>query len=232
MKKLFALLFTLFTISATSQPIDSAWLLNKYLPAFYIDTGTRLPIAEFVDEQGNKKTLDDFKGKILYVDVWATWCPNCMGEFPYQQQLLKRLKAIQLDTAIQFININIDDTRKEWKKALRKYQPIGINLYSSDTSLYEKWNMAALPAYILLDTSNKVLGKKFSTPQHASIDWLLYCATKGIHPVEALWRQFAQDKLMEKHRSSSAFTDEEYARWFNATLPSLIEFRSWRQKHQ
>ncbi|MBK8143145.1 MAG: TlpA family protein disulfide reductase [Chitinophagaceae bacterium] len=101
-------------------------MTTQYLPRFYADTGTYLPAAKFINEEGHEKTLADFRGKILYVDIWATWCGNCLVKFPYQEQLLKRLKAIHLDTSIQFINISIEDTKSGWKKALKKFNPVGI----------------------------------------------------------------------------------------------------------
>jgi hypothetical protein len=64
------------------------------------------------------------------------------------------------------------------------------------------------------------------------VDWLLYCATKGVHPADAVWRQFAQNKLMEQNRSSSAFTDKEYAHWFSSLMPAMLEYNQWREKHQ
>lgn len=229
----FTLLFIIVSLYTKCQLTDSAWFLNTYLSRFNTDTGTYLAGDVFVDEKGNKKTLADYKGTIIYLNVWATWCGNCMVKFPYQEQLSKRLKAINLDTSILFMNISIEDKKKDWKKAVKKYNPIGINLYSSDTGLLTKWNIEALPAYILLDTSGKVLGKNISGPDEGgTIDWILYCATKGISPVEAVLRNHTQGKLMEQHRSSSVLTDKEYAKWFQMTIQSFIEYQDWRQKQR
>lgn len=222
---------SLLSASVRSQSPDSVWYADKILPNYYIDTGINLPASVFVDEQGNRKTLEDYKGKLLYIDVWATWCGNCLVKFPYQEQLMKRLKAINLDTAVVFININIDDTKREWKNAVRKYKPTGINLYSSDTSLYEKWNMPSLPAYLLLDTSNRVLAKEIAQPDDGSIDWILYAASKGIHPVKAVWTMFRQEQLKEQQRTKTAFTDKEYADWYTATFPAMFASFQWREKH-
>lgn len=226
-----AVTFLLLSTIGKTQAVDSTWLADKFLPQFYVDTGTSLPVAKLVDEEGHERTLADFKGRILYLDIWATWCGNCIGIFPYQEQLLKRLKVLHLDTAIQFLNISIEDKKSDWKKALKKYKPIGINLYSTDTSLYEHWNMAALPTYLLLDTSGKVLGKDISSPDDATIDYILYAATRGIHPVQAVWTEFRQEKLFSEQRTPAAFTDEDYAKWHASIMPSLIDFHFWKQAH-
>lgn len=117
------------------------------------------------------------------------------------------------------------------EKGLKEVSSDRINLYSNDTSLYTKWNIESLPSYTLLDAEGKVLGKDISQPDEASIDWILYSATRGVHPVEAIWREHAQNKLMEQHRSASAFTDQEFAKWFASMLPAFLEFNRWRQQH-
>jgi thiol-disulfide isomerase/thioredoxin len=230
--KIIPLFLVLLAGSQARCQLDSTWLASNILPKYYIDTGTNLPHATFINEQGEEKTLADLKGKILYVDIWATWCANCMNKFPYQEQLMQRLKILHLDTAIQFVNISIEDSRKEWKKAVKKYDPPGLNLYCSDTSLYEKWNIAALPAYILLDASGKVLGKDIANPQDAMIDFILYASTKGIKPVKAVWTEFRQGQLLSVHRTPAAFTDKDYATWYSAMMPSLVAFYHWREEQE
>jgi thiol-disulfide isomerase/thioredoxin len=233
MKFLLSLLLTLLLAAVKGQTPDTAGpVKHSTRDGFYVkDTGTFLPDAVFVDEKGNKKSLADFKGKIVYIDIWATWCGNCLVKFPYAEQLQKRLQAMSLDTSVLLVNINIDDTKGQWKKALNKYHPVGINLYSSDTSLYTKWNIYALPAYTLLNRVGRVLGIEIFEPDEPmSIDWVLYNAAKGVSPAEALRIKQEQDKLVEQHRTASAITNEEYARWYKAIIPSMLEYEKWRQE--
>jgi thiol-disulfide isomerase/thioredoxin len=217
---------------AKSQITDSTWFESTYLPRFFVDTASYLPATSLIDKNGHKKTLADFKGKILYVGVWASSCGSSTAEFAYQEQLLKRLQDIRIDSSIQFINIHVEDSKKEWRQALKKYDPIGINLYCSDTSVLAKWNLAAPPAYLLIDPSGKVLGKDISQPDEAGmIDYILYNAVKGISPIEALLKKHQQDKLMERYKTSAAFTDEDYKKWFDITIRSFLAFQNWRNEH-
>jgi len=225
---------TMFIISiwvtAHGQISDST-VAAKY-QLFLVDTGTYLPATVFIDQHGKTKTLSDFRGKILYINMWATTCGNSVAEFAYMEQLLKRLQTIHLDSVFEFINIHVEDSKKQWLKSLKKYHPPGTNLYCSDTSLLVKWNLDAPPAYILLDRSGKVLGKDVYWPVEAgSIDYILYCSTKGIYPAEAILRKHQQDKLMAEHKTSAAITDEDYAMWFNMTIKSFLEFQTWRKDH-
>ncbi len=228
--RLLSILFWTLLCSSVNGQIDSSLLADNYLPRFYKDTGTYLSPVGLIDDEGNELTLKNFRGKVLYIDMWSTSCAPCIARFPHQEQLWKRLQTMNLDSMVVFVNINAEDTKGKWKKALRKYHPVGINLYSSDTSLYTRWNVDELPCYIL--TSGKVLGKGICGPDDAKIDWILYSATKGVHPVEAIWRSYAQDKLRLQQHSTSAFTDQEYAQWYERYIPTLGEYLKWRQKHQ
>lgn len=231
MKPILTLLFSFVSLLSFGQGLDSIrFSKNSTSSGFYRnDTGTYLPKAVFVDENGNKKALADFKDKILYISIWATWCGNCITRFPYEEQLLKRLRHLKLDTSVVLININVDDTKSQWKHALKKYRPQGINLYSSDTSLYEKWNISALPAYSLIDRWGKVLGMKIYMPDEPeAIDWVLYNAVKGVSPPDAIRIKQEQSKLIAQQRSPAAITHKEYADWFAATMPLYLEFHKWR----
>ena len=221
----------LISLLSNGQSYDSNWIIKNHLPAFDVPQKTALATMQFVDIEGNVKQLADFRGKVIYLKLWSSLCAPCIADFPYQDQLFKRIKNVGLDTSILFVNINIEDSKSVWKTALKKYRPVGINLYSSDSSIFEKWDFDALPFYIIIDSQGYLVGKRVPHASDALIDWLLYCSAKGYNPIESTWRAYTQGKLMEKYRSSKAFTDTEYALWFDKTLPAFIEFNNWRAVH-
>lgn len=215
-----------------SQEIDSNWYIKNHIQDYIADTGTNLPQVALYKTNGDKALLSDYKGKILYIGVWATSCGSSIGNFPYQEQLLKRLKAIHIDTFIQLINIHIDDSKKDWKKSLRKFKPPGINLFCSDTSILEKWRISAPPTYILLDKSNKIIGKEVSIPQEGGdIDYILYSLIQDINIIDALWIKYEQEALLTKYKTASALNNEYFKKWFNLTISSFIEYQNWRTAH-
>ena len=119
--KLTILIFaTLLPFFSECQTIDSAFIEKFIGNKYKTDTSSFLPTYKFIDDKGNSLSLSDFRGKILYIDVWSTNCPPCLAQFPYREQLLNRLKSLHLDTSIVFININIEDSKKNWKKAIKK----------------------------------------------------------------------------------------------------------------
>jgi thiol-disulfide isomerase/thioredoxin len=231
MKFTILIFFSLCSTISWCQTIDLTFIEQYVIGTKYrTDTSTFLPSYTFTNDKGDSTLLSEYKGKILYVNIWSTYCGACIAEFPHQEQLLNRLKKIHLDTTIIFININIEDSKRNWKKALQKYHPVGVNLHSSDESLYDNWKIPSLPCHILISKTGYLLGLKVARPDAADIDWILYCSTKGINLIEAIWRAFNQNKLMEKYKSSSVFTDKEYADWWNDTIDARVEYYMWSKK--
>jgi hypothetical protein len=118
------------------------------------------------------------------------------------------------------------------EESIKKYHPSGINLFSSDTALGNLWNLQAFPTYLLLDTDGKVLGKGISSPDDDAIDYILYAATRGIHPVEAVWNNFKQWKQAYDRKTPGVYTDPDYAAWQAATKQSHVDYFLWKQARQ
>lgn len=233
MKIFITLFFLLSSFIVKGQEIDSAWVSKNIVPKFVKDTGLFLPDASFIDEKGNTRLLSEFKGKVLLIDIWTTWCGNCIIRFPHSEQLYNRLKSIQLDTAIQFINICTEDSKSEWKKMLKKHQPVGVNLYSKDTSIYQSWNVSAFPRYILVDRYGKILSDHYFGPDDGMIDYTLYAAVKERNLAEAVWIFFRQGQNYQQYRK---FSDDEegadYALWYNSIVKELVAYFQWKQKRK
>ena len=81
---------------------------------------TILKEHDFVDTAGNKQSLKDIidaeAGKVIYIDLWASWCVPCRKEFPYSLELQENLK----DQPISFIYLSLDDGDAVWRKAMAK----------------------------------------------------------------------------------------------------------------
>ena len=83
MKRLAALMFLLLSAGPAMASADLG---------FY-DGPRIVPKVAFQDGQGRKLTLDDFKGKLVVLDFWATWCGPCKQEMPGYQKLVDRYGA-------------------------------------------------------------------------------------------------------------------------------------------
>ncbi|MBU6475319.1 MAG: TlpA family protein disulfide reductase, partial [Alphaproteobacteria bacterium] len=80
-----------------------------------------LPAVTFYDKLGHKVTLADFKGKVVLVNVWATWCPACVAELPS----LDRLQAMMPEDKFSVVAISTDTTSQKAIMAFLRARKVG-----------------------------------------------------------------------------------------------------------
>lgn len=82
-----------------------AYVLRDEL--FPVEVGSRAPsfTARTVDGSSRVRTLEDYKGKVVVLNVWATWCPPCIVEMPS----FERLHRLVQDTNLKIVAISVDD---------------------------------------------------------------------------------------------------------------------------
>ena len=99
------------------------------------------------DIAGRKQNLKQNSGKIIYIDIWATWCGPCLSELPFFDSL--RQKFINRDDIV-FISLSIDDDLIKWKQYLRKNN-IYSNQWIIDRRLLNEYNVITIPRTIIID---------------------------------------------------------------------------------
>lgn len=115
------------------------------------------PDFSIPDANGKLVKLSDFKGKILAIDVWATWCVPCMHTLPSFLKLREKYKDHK---EIAFVTISTDSKRPAWLAFLKEKQMNGIDLHAGDpaASAFEKaYNITGIPRYILIDRTGRIL---------------------------------------------------------------------------
>lgn len=123
-----------------------------------------IPGADAIDcqlEDINGKTikLSDLYGKVLYLDIWATWCGPCCEEIPYMEKLAQHFKG---DNRIVPISISVDRKKKDWSAKLKADKPEWSQYLCPDfTDLY---GIAGIPCFILIDTKGKIITTKAPRP--------------------------------------------------------------------
>ena len=121
---------------------------------------TRVPEVTFSDIDGNIVTLDDFKGKNIYVNFWATWCAPCMAEKPKLEEIKTKLKN---EKNIIFIDISLDTNLNAWKNFVKEHQPSGIQINTpSEKQTRRAFQIIGIPHSIVV--SSEGYYKSFSRP--------------------------------------------------------------------
>lgn len=120
------------------------------------------PAKEFSlkDIDGNEVALKDYKGKVVYLDFWASWCGPCIYDMKFAEKIKEHFK----NKDVVFIQISIDN-EAEWKEAVKMYDLKGINLRTDDNSAVVKnYAISGVPSYFLIDKSGNFAVSKVSDP--------------------------------------------------------------------
>jgi thiol-disulfide isomerase/thioredoxin len=102
---------------------------------------------------GKDVNLSSLKGKVIYIDIWATWCAPCMAELPNLEILKKKHEG---DDRIAIVSISVDDKIADWKKSLDKRKPAGIQ-WRIDRAELSSYRVTTIPRYILIDKDFRVV---------------------------------------------------------------------------
>ncbi|RRB07193.1 TlpA family protein disulfide reductase [Larkinella rosea] len=130
-------------------------------------------VFSFVNQNGESVTLDDFKGKVVYLDVWASWCGPCIGEVPHSKKLYERLTKKQLEK-IAFLYISIDDSETNWKNAIKAHQLPGDQGWSAGgwrSRIVQYFGIQSIPRYILIDKKGQMADLNAKRPSSAEAVW-------------------------------------------------------------
>lgn len=109
-----------------------------------------------------------FKGKVLYIDVWATWCGPCRVELPYSIKLSELYK----DENIEFINICIDSPKESWESFLKTMNYKSNQYYLDKVQsklLRNKLQIRGIPTYCLINSKGELINKNASRPSSEKI---------------------------------------------------------------
>jgi len=128
---------------------------NKLSKAVTI--GSTAPDFEYPDINGKMMGPATFRGKILLIDFWASWCGPCRAEIPNLKEVYARYK----DKGVEFLSVSIDKGSAEWKRAKDQEkmdwpQILAPNSGNEITKLYQ---FSGIPFIILLDKDGKIKAK-------------------------------------------------------------------------
>lgn len=104
------------------------------------------------DRNGNVVDFASFRGKYVYIDMWASWCVPCLREVPVLQQLEKTLK----NDKVVFVSISIDAKEEPWLAKLKEKNMHGHQLWNPDNTLGQALNVKGIPFFAIYDPEGKL----------------------------------------------------------------------------
>ncbi len=125
-----------------------------------------MPSPKFVDYENLERetvSLDDFKGKYVYIDMWATWCKPCTNEIPS----LQKIETQYHDKNIEFVSISIDsrDDYFTWSDMVEEKNLSGVQLYANeDKKFTQAYRINTIPRFILIDPKGNIVSQDAPRP--------------------------------------------------------------------
>ena len=119
---------------------------------------------------GGTTSLDDLKGKFVYVDVWATWCGPCKREIPF----LKELEGKYRGKNIEFVSVSVDKAadHDKWQKMVKEKELKGIQLFSDkdwDSDFVKGYLIKGIPRFILIDPNGNIVNSNAPRPSDSKL---------------------------------------------------------------
>jgi thiol-disulfide isomerase/thioredoxin len=115
------------------------------------DDAPQLVLSEM--KSGESTSLEEFTGKVVYLDFWASWCGPCRKSLPEYERMMKELPGDRF----AIIAINLDENRDDAVRFLENH-PVSYTVLmdpAGDTA--SQWQIRAMPSSFLLDTSGRVI---------------------------------------------------------------------------
>ena len=139
-----------------------------------IKKGAPSPKFTYPDNNGNEVSLDDLKGKYVYIDVWATWCGPCKVEIPHLKEIDDEFKGKD----IAFVSLSIDkpEHKEKWLKMIEDEKLQGIQIIAENafnSEFVTAYNIKAIPRFILLDKEGNIVDANAPRPSEPRLKDLL-----------------------------------------------------------
>ncbi len=140
-KLLTLIVLSLISLVVVNIALATTELLGKQAPDFTLRS-----------DQGDNKKLSEYRGKVVLINFWASWCGPCQQELPK----LAELKELHDEFDFELLAINIDE---EPQKAIRLAKKLGINfpvLFDKEKSVSKLYDIDAMPMTVLIDRNGDV----------------------------------------------------------------------------
>ena len=123
---------------------SAAWAAESMTP---LDGKTPAPDFTLPDIDGNAVRLSDFRGKVVIVNFWATWCPPCRFEMPSLQRAWEKLK----DDGGVVIAVHVGGKEDEVWQFMSSYDLSFPIVLDTDSSVIKAWPVKGLPTTLVVD---------------------------------------------------------------------------------
>ena len=146
------------------SPDAKAWVMRQVLSTGLLNSKfeekkteqdlASINIENFIVKKDNGEIINtsELKGKVVFINFWASWCPPCRAEFPSVQAFYERYKA---NNDLVFLTVNLDDDATAGKMFLEK-EKYTIPFWVSASAIPKVYFDGSLPTTVVLDKTGKI----------------------------------------------------------------------------
>ncbi len=133
----------------------------KYCCLFIVVSYSHLALAN------NALNIEQYKGKVVYIDFWASWCVPCRKSFPWMNDIQQKFEK---DLVV--IGINVDQEKSLADEFIKETSPQFKIIFDAKGLLATEYQVAAMPSSFILDRSGKIVFKHlgFHTKKQATYE--------------------------------------------------------------
>ncbi|MDD6379250.1 MAG: alpha/beta fold hydrolase [Prevotella sp.] len=154
MKRLLVTLVVLLAIAFTAR---AQWDFDQKYAADLVKSGSVAPYFRMKTAEGKTLSLNQYKGRYVLLDFWASWCPDCRKDIPNVVRMYRKFHPQGVD----FIGISMDTNAEAWKKAIAQYgltyPQVSELVKFHDTKIAALYGVKWIPSMVLIDPQGKVL---------------------------------------------------------------------------
>ncbi len=152
---------------------------DKFRDMNAVEVGEQMPKWQLKDINGSEVNLAQYKGKLLVIDMWATWCGPCLKQAPHFAKLAQEMESDK----VAFISVSLDGDFAFWKKYLKNNPKEGTQLWAGESEanpLYwltymdftrdnEPNIISRLPTFVIISPEGEILANNAPSPSSGKL---------------------------------------------------------------
>ncbi len=133
-------------------------LTDSFSQAMKFKEGTPAPDFSLTDINGSTVSLSKYKGKVIFLNFWASWCRPCMKKMDAMKDMQTELEQ----SGVVFLNVSLDREKEKWVNVLNEKAFKGVQILADgniDAAIATKYEVSALPEYYIINKRGNFVQK-------------------------------------------------------------------------